>query len=128
MRALLLLLVLLMPGLSAAHTVLVYARADGADARRVLALAKLYDAVVVDIELKPGVPWAQAIDQAIDTASTVLVLWSARAAASGAVQHEWQRAVQAGAVVVPVLLDSTPMPSALGARQGVDWRPVKEQP
>jgi hypothetical protein len=35
---------------------------------------------------------------------------------------EWRLALAAGVRLIPVLLDDTPLPDELGARQGIDWR------
>lgn len=106
-----------------ALTVLLYARADAAEAERVRRLARAFDRVWIDRDLAPGTPWRPAIGRRICSADRVLVLWSAYAAASVEVGAEWRHAAACGRRLVPVMLDSTPMPAELGARQAVDWRP-----
>lgn len=105
-----------------AWTVVLYARADGAQAERVRRLVALADQVVIDRELRAGAPWRQAMAQAIVGARLVLVVWSRRSAASPEVGAEWRMAAAAGVPVVAVLLDATPLPPELAARQAVDWR------
>lgn len=105
-----------------ALTVLLYARADAADAERVRRLASAFDRVWIDRDLAPGTPWRPAIGRRICGADRVLVLWSERAAASPEVASEWRLAAACGRVLVPVMLDSTPMPAELASRQAVDWR------
>lgn len=105
-----------------ALTVLLYARADAAEAERVRRLASAFDRVWIDRDLAPGTPWRPAIGRRICSADRVLVLWSAYAAASVEVGAEWRHAAACGRRLVPVMLDSTPMPAELAGRQAVDWR------
>lgn len=106
-----------------AQTVIVYARADAQQMERVRQLARAYDPVVIDRDVPAGLPWRVVLAQAILHAQTVLVVWSARSAASVEVGAEWRLAAAAGVRLVPLLLDDTPMPAELGARQAIDWRP-----
>ena len=78
-----------------------------------------------DLIADPGVTWRTVIAGKVCTARMVLVLWSALAAASPEVGAEWRHALACGRRVVPAMLDETPMPGELGARQGIDWRTVK---
>lgn len=105
-----------------AWTVLLYARADAGQAERAVRLLRAVDAVWHDRDLLPGEPWRAAVAAQICSADQVLVLWSARAAASIEVAAEWRLALACGRVLVPVLLDDAAMPAELGARQAVDWR------
>lgn len=105
-----------------ALTVLLYARADAADAERVRRLASAFDRVWIDRDLVPGEPWRLAVAARICEADQVLVLWSESAAASPEVAAEWRLAAACGRVLVPVLLDDAPMPAELASRQAVDWR------
>lgn len=112
----------LLAGSAQAQTVILYARADAAAAERARGLASAYDEVLIDRQIPPGLPWRVVIAAAITQARTVLVLWSARSAQSAELGAEWRLAAAAGVRLVPVLLDDTPMPAELGARQAVDWR------
>jgi len=108
-----------------AQTVLVYARADQAQAQRVARLAGVYDPVWLDQDLTPGTDWRRQVARRLLDAKCILVLWSARAAASLEVAAEWRIALATDPAVtrvMPVLLDDTPMPAELAARQAVDWR------
>lgn len=82
----------------------------------------MFGPVQIDLAVQPGAQWRAAMADAICGARVVLVLWSARAAASLEVAHELQTAGQCGAPVVPVLLDGTPLPAGLAGVQAVDWR------
>lgn len=105
-----------------AQTVIVYARADEAAAQRARALARVYDQVAIDRDMPPGVPWRDRMAGQILQARLVLVLWSAQAAASQEVGHEWRLALLGPAGLVPVLLDNTPLPAPLAGLNAVDWR------
>lgn len=106
-----------------ALTVLLYARADAAQAERAVQLLRSVDEVWHDRDLVPGEPWRLAVAERICTADRVLVLWSERAAASPEVAAEWRLALSCGRVLVPVRLDGAAMPAELAARQAVDWTP-----
>lgn len=107
---------------AAAQTYIIYSHLDAAQAVRVRRLVLAYDAVGIDTETRPGDVWRPTIAAAIMAARTVLVMWSANSAASREVVPEILIALASGARVVPVLLDDTPMPPDLSARQGIDWR------
>ena len=124
MRALLLALSLVLAaGPVQALTVLIYARADHDHAERARRLLRVLEPVWIDRDLVPGTPWRAEIGRRICRADRVMVLWSAYAAASVEVGAEWRHAAACGRRLVPVMLDETPMPAELGARQAVDWRP-----
>lgn len=106
----------------AADTVIVYAHADARAAARVRALAKAFGAVWMDEDMAPGHLWREAIARRVCGAGRVLVVWSGAAAASLEVGAELRHAMACRRVLVPVLLDDTPMPAELGQRQAVDWR------
>lgn len=105
-----------------AHTVVLYSRADAQRALHLHQLASVYGPAVIDRHIAPGAYWRQVMAQAICSADVVLVLWSARAAVSVELGAEWRLAAACAPRLIPVLLDSTPMPGELGMRQAVDWR------
>lgn len=107
---------------AAAETVIVYARGDAGAAGRARALARAFGAVWMDLDLAPGQPWRPAIGARMCRAQRVLVVWSGAAAASAEVGAEWRQALACRRVLVPVLLDDTPMPPDLARWQAVDWR------
>lgn len=116
------LLVLLVAGGARAQTVLIYARADQAQAVRAARLAAVWGEVWTDQQLQPGDAWRQEVARRLLAARRVLVIWSTRAAASVEVGTEWRIALAGPGDVVPVLLDDTPLPGELAGRQGIDWR------
>lgn len=117
------LLGLLLAGTHAsAQTVLLYSRADAARMEQARQVASLYDATLIDRDVPAGASWRAVIATAIGNARMILIVWSARAAASPEVAAEWRMAIASGARVVPVLTDDTPLPPELAARQAIDWR------
>lgn len=107
---------------AAAQTTIIYSRQDAAQALRVQRLARLYETTLIDRDIPAGAPWRQVLERAICVSDRVLLLWSRRAAASAEVAREIQTARLCRVPVVPVLLDSTPLPPDVGQLQGVDWR------
>ena len=105
-----------------AQTVVIYSRADSVQAHRVQALAGVYGPALIDRALPPGVAWRPTIMAMICGAPVVLVVWSERAAASAEVRREIDTALACRVPLVPVLLDSTPLPGLLGDVNAVDWR------
>ena len=105
------------------HTVVLYSRADAEQAGRVHALAQAFGPALIDRQLPAGAAWRAAIAAAICGADKALLVWSARAAQSVEVRRELDTALACHVLVVPVLLDSTPLPGLVGDTQGVDWRP-----
>lgn len=119
MRALLL---ALLCGGAQAQTVILYSRADSVQAHRAQQLAAIYGPALIDRQLQPGVPWRASIAAGICGAERVLLLWSERAAASAEVRREIDTALVCRVPVVPVLIDSTPLPGLVADTQAVDWR------
>ena len=104
-----------------AQTAIIYSRADAEQAQRAYRLARLYDTPLIDTDIRPGMPWREAMMLAICNSRAVLLIWSARSAASAEVAIELQAAGMCGIPVVPILIDDTPLPSAI-TLQGIDWR------
>ncbi len=114
------LLLLALP--ASAQTVIVYSRSDEAHAVRAERLLRLAGSTWRDRDLAPGLLWHPEIAARICRADRVLVLWSARAAASLHVADEIATAAQCGRPLVPVLLDDAPLAPTLAPWQAVDWR------
>ncbi len=121
-RALAAALLALLAGPLAAQTVIVYSRADEAQAVRAERLLRVSGPTWRDRDLMPGLLWHPEIAARICRADRVLVLWSARAAASLHVADELATATQCGRALVPVLLDDAPLSAVLAPWQAVDWR------
>ena len=120
MRAAALALLLALP--AEAQTVVIYSRLDAPAAQRAQALAAVYDQAVIDRQVQPGAHWRQAMAGAICGAGRVLLVWSQHAAESVEVRREIDTALVCRVPVVPVLLDSTPLPGLVADVQAVDWR------
>jgi hypothetical protein len=79
--------------------------------------------VFVDSDsIDPGRKWRETIDHAIAQAHTLVVFWCHHSSASDEVSREYRSAMESGKSVLPVLLDSTPMPAALNEYQWIDFR------
>jgi len=74
--------------------------------------------------IKPGTKWRGEIDKALETADLVLVFWCGHAQASPEVQREYSTAVNNQKNVVPLLIDSTPLPKELAEFQFIDFRKI----
>jgi hypothetical protein len=104
-----------------AQTTIIYSRADAAQAQRAYQLLQTCSVPFMDTDLRPGSPWRSTMVLAICHSRTVLLVWSKRAAASTEVARELQAAQMCAVPVVPLLLDSTPLPADV-TLQGADWR------
>lgn len=111
-----------MPALAAGQTVVIYSRADAAQAHRAQQLAAVYGPALIDRQLQPGAPWRATIAEWICSADRVLLLWSAHAAASAEVRREIDTALVCRVPIVPVLLDAAPLPGIVADVQAMDWR------
>ena len=105
-----------------AQTEVIYSRADIAQAHRAENLASAFGPALTDRSLPAGAPWRQTIAAAICGADRVLLVWSERAAASVELRREIDTALVCRIPIVPLLLDSTPLPGLVGDVQAVDWR------
>jgi hypothetical protein len=66
-----------------------------------------------DERLEPGAQWRIAIATAIDACERILVFWCCHARKSVEVRGEYLRAIAQQKIVVPVMLDGTPMAEEL---------------
>lgn len=70
--------------------------------------------VFVDLyDLEYGMDWRNQVEKAIGQAERVLLFWSEQAARSRWVLMEVQLARRMERIIVPVILDATPMPAKL---------------
>lgn len=109
-------------GAAQAQAVIIYSRFDAAAAQRVRSVATLYEPVMMDRDMPAGATWRSTMAAALCSARVVLLVWSARAAASPEVGAEWRIAAACGRRIVPVLLDDTPLPPEASTVNGIDWR------
>jgi hypothetical protein len=81
------------------------------------------DFVFLDSDsIKPGQKWRQALSEAMEQANLVVVFWCTHSNQSAEVESEYRSAIEARKDVLPVLLDSTPVPPALDQYQWIDFR------
>lgn len=101
-----------------------YSHRDAALVTPVVALLRASEALVFrDADgLKPGKRWREQLSTAIAESKIVLVFWCHHAAASEEVLKEYSAAIESGKDVLPVLLDTTPLPSKLAEFQYIDFR------
>ncbi len=66
-----------------------------------------------------GQQWPKAIGEAIASRDFFLLVWSQHAAAAHFVEFEWNTALALKKVILPCLLDDTPLPPSLRAINGI---------
>ncbi len=66
-----------------------------------------------------GQKWPKVLGEAIADQDVFLLAWSKNSAASHFVEFEWTTALALKKLVIPCLLDSTPLPYSLRAAQGL---------
>ncbi|MGZ8424162.1 MAG: toll/interleukin-1 receptor domain-containing protein [Candidatus Binatia bacterium] len=72
--------------------------------------------------IQPGKRWRSEIAKALTDSHLVVVFWCDHARRSDEVSKEWNAAIEQEKDLLPVLLDSTPLPSALDEFQWIDFR------
>jgi hypothetical protein len=75
--------------------------------------------------IEPGRKWKKTIDDAIAAAERVFVFWCTHSAKSDQVRREYELGLKLSKVLVPVLLDDTPLPDSLSCINGVDLRELR---
>lgn len=109
--------------LAGAQTVVIYSSRDAVHALRAYSLARVYDDTFIARDLRPGDNWRESIAARLCSADKVLVLWSEHAAASREVEKELAIGSFCERLMIPVLLDATPLPPELRHIHAVDgWR------
>lgn len=95
-----------------------YRRSDEGIARSLASLLTMFgQRVFLDVSCIPlGVRWELSIQSALQSAETMLVLWSKRAAQSTYMPREWASRAQS-CRIVPILLDDSPLPEELAQWQ-----------
>jgi hypothetical protein len=72
--------------------------------------------------IKAGMRWEAEIDTALCGATHFVLFWCRHSQLSAQVRKEYESALQRDKAIVPVLLDSSPVPDALSAYQWIDFR------
>ena len=73
-----------------------------------------------------GQQWPKAIGEAIAAHDHVLLIWSKDAAQSHFVEFEWNSAIALRKIILPCVLDDTPLPPALSAINAIDVRQLDD--
>jgi hypothetical protein len=103
-----------------------YARAD---APTVQTLAQALQAQGIAVwrdqdSLYGGERWPKAIGEAIAAHDWLLLAWSQQAARSHFVEFEWTTAIALRKMIIPCLMDETPLPPTLSAINAIDVRQI----
>ena len=112
-----------MPALTPDNDIFIsYSRIDISRIKPAISILKASGAdVFVDTEdIEYGEEWRKALDTNIKEAERIFVFWSKHSAESVEVKKEYQKAIELGSVlIIPVMLDETPLPEDLAKYQGV---------
>ncbi len=83
------------------------------------------DFVFLDSDsIKPGKQWRKVLTASILDSDIVVVFWCNHSSESSEVEKEYKTALQADKSVLPVLLDTTPLPNDLAEFQWVDFSEI----
>lgn len=111
------------------RTVISYSRDDQAIVRPLVKLlradAEFSDAVFWDDDLQAGVPWFEQVQKKIEESNKLFVFWCEHAAESTEVRREFLYAFELQKIVIPVLMDDTPLAPELAHIHGVDLRELR---
>jgi hypothetical protein len=66
-----------------------------------------------------GQKWPRVLGEAIADQDVILLTWSKNSATSHFVEFEWTTAIALKKIIIPCMLDSTPLPPSLAATQGI---------
>ena len=76
--------------------------------------------------IRPGERWRDEIDSSITRSSKLLVFWCAHSSRSEQVAREYQLGLSRRKVLIPVLLDDTPLVEELSPYQWLDMRQLAQ--
>ena len=101
-----------------------YSHADASLVAPVVKLLRVNKSLVFqDIDgIQPGKRWRSEIAKGLAESHLVVVFWCDHASRSNEVSKEWKVAIQQEKDLLPLLLDATPLPPALGEFQWIDFR------
>ena len=101
-----------------------YSHADVSLVAPVVQLLRVNKSLVFqDVDgIQPGKRWRGEIAKALTESHLVVVFWCDHAQRSDEVSKEWNAAIEQEKDLLPVLLDATPLPSALDEFQWIDFR------
>jgi hypothetical protein len=101
-----------------------YSHADASLVAPVVKLLRVNKSLVFqDIDgIQPGKKWRSEIAKGLAESHLVVVFWCDHANRSDEVSKEWKAAIEQEKDLLPLLLDSTPLPPELGDFQWIDFR------
>jgi TIR domain len=101
-----------------------YSRADALLVSPVVKLLRVNKSLVFqDIDaIQPGKRWQGEIARALAESNLVVVFWCTHARGSNEVSKEWHAAIEQKKDLLPLLLDTTPLPPELSEFQWIDFR------
>ena len=101
-----------------------YSHADASLVAPVVKLLRVNKSLVFqDIDsIRPGKKWQGEIATALAESHLVVVFWCDHASRSNEVSKEWQTAIEQEKDLLPLLLDTTPLPPELAEFQWIDFR------
>jgi hypothetical protein len=101
-----------------------YSRADVLLVSPVVKLLRTNKSLIFqDIDsIQPGKRWQGEIAEALAESQLVVVFWCTHASQSNAVSKEWQAAIEQKKDLLPLLLDTTPLPPQLAEFEWIDFR------
>lgn len=102
-----------------------YSRKDAALVKPVVGLMRATSGSKVFFDLDsvlPGELWRNRLDEGLEQAELVVVFWCEHSQASEEVTREYHKAVECEKAILPVLLDSTPLPIELTHYQFLDFQ------
>ncbi len=100
-----------------------YARVDGGEFARAVRdrLEENHIRTWLDErDISPGARWPQSVDAGLKAARAVVVVLTPGAVASPQVESEWSYAMRLGTPIIPILVKSCDVPSALCTREWID--------
>jgi TIR domain-containing protein len=101
-----------------------YSHADASLVSPVVKLLRVNKSLVFqDTDaIQPGKRWQGEIAKALAESHLVVVFWCTHASRSNEVSREWQAAIEQKKDLLPLLLDTTPLPTELAEFQWIDFR------
>ena len=72
--------------------------------------------------IAPGNRWHSKIEDSLKSCERLVLFWSKNARKSQHIEIEYRTAEALGKPIIPILMDSTPLPSPLSSYQWLDFR------
>lgn len=72
--------------------------------------------------IRPGDKWEISIENALEQCEKMILFWCIHSSRSPYVMHEFNAAIEKNKKLIPVLLDSTPVPKNIAQYQWIDLK------